>query len=69
MSVSAFAHFEDEKKRYSLLPQKIVYILVQLAALGIGIYKLGKYGLLPTTMADWLPWYIVSIVRALFSPF
>jgi hypothetical protein len=61
--MEAFAPFEDDKKQYSLLPQKLLYILIQLGAIGIGVYKLGKYGLLPTTVADWLPWYIVIIVR------
>ena len=65
----AFAPFEDDKKRYSLLAQKIVYIIIQFAALLIGAYKLAKYGLLPTTAADWLPWYHVSLVCLLLSHF
>ena len=37
----------------NLTAQKLVYIAVQFVALGMGVWKLNKMGLLPLTSADW----------------
>ncbi|KAJ3052189.1 hypothetical protein HK097_006741 [Rhizophlyctis rosea] len=37
-----------------LLPAKLTYIIMQLACLGLGVWKCGKMGLLPTAQSDWL---------------
>ncbi|KAJ3226094.1 hypothetical protein HK099_005563 [Clydaea vesicula] len=37
-----------------LIYPKLVYLLLQFANLGLGIYKVDSMGLLPTTQSDWL---------------
>mmetsp|Transcript_12414 Transcript_12414/g.18299 ORF Transcript_12414/g.18299 Transcript_12414/m.18299 type:complete len:179 (-) Transcript_12414:4-540(-) len=46
-----FAKLDDGK--VDLLIPKIVFILVNLAGIGTGVYKCGTMGLLPVTSADW----------------
>jgi hypothetical protein len=38
----------------NLIPPLAVYVLIQLANLGLGVWKCGQMGLLPTTSSDWL---------------
>ncbi|RFU30174.1 hypothetical protein B7463_g6179, partial [Scytalidium lignicola] len=52
----AFERFESEGTREKLLQVKLVYIAMQLVALGLGIWKVNAMGLLPTTRSDWLAW-------------
>ncbi|KAI9760275.1 MAG: hypothetical protein M4579_001789 [Chaenotheca gracillima] len=52
----AFARFETEGTKSKLWGVKAVYMLLQLAALGLGIWKVNQMGLLPTTRSDWLAW-------------
>ncbi|EPY52101.1 ER membrane protein complex subunit 4 [Schizosaccharomyces cryophilus OY26] len=40
----------------AMWPPMIAYILAQCLLMAIGIYKLQKMGLLPTTTSDWLAW-------------
>lgn len=37
----------------SLMP-RIAYACIQLASIGLGLYKCSSLGLLPTTSSDWL---------------
>ncbi|KAH8691194.1 DUF1077 family protein [Talaromyces proteolyticus] len=53
---SQFLKFETESNRTQIWGCKGVYVLVQLALLGLGIWKVNQMGLLPTTRSDWLAW-------------
>lgn len=44
---STFARFETQGTKRSLLMVKLVYILTNLLALALGVYKVNKMGLLP----------------------
>lgn len=50
---SAFSRFEDPQ--INLVGPKLVFILINLVTVGIAIYKCSVLGLLPTTVADWVP--------------
>ncbi|KAL1842124.1 hypothetical protein VTJ49DRAFT_6003 [Mycothermus thermophilus] len=52
----AFERFETETNRARMLQVKVAYVIMQLVALGLGIWKVNKMGLLPTTRSDWLAW-------------
>eukprot|EP00958_Prasinococcus_capsulatus_P000292 scaffold25_cov287-Prasinococcus_capsulatus_cf.AAC.2 len=47
----AFERFEDPAN--SVLLPKLAFVLVQLAQLGVGAWKLNSMGLLPTKPSDW----------------
>ncbi|KAI9732558.1 MAG: hypothetical protein M1834_003893 [Cirrosporium novae-zelandiae] len=51
-----FSKFETDGTRGKLLQIKAVYVLMQLLALGLGLWKVNGMGLLPTTRSDWLAW-------------
>lgn len=51
-----FRRFETEGTRGRLWGVKIVYVAMQLFALGLGLWKVNGMGLLPTTRSDWLAW-------------
>ncbi|KAG8631757.1 hypothetical protein KVT40_000897 [Elsinoe batatas] len=51
-----FAKFESEGTKSQLLGVKLVYIAMNLLALGLGMWKVNGMGLLPTTRSDWLAW-------------
>jgi ER membrane protein complex subunit 4 len=54
---AVFARFDTPGTRQrGLLLVKIVYVLCNLLVLGLGVWKVGKMGLLPTTRSDWLAW-------------
>lgn len=53
---SAFVRYETEGNRDKMLLVKLVYVLTNLMAVGVGVWKVGKMGLLPTTRSDWLAW-------------
>ena len=54
---ATFARFESPgTKQRGLFFVKIVYVLTNLLVLGLGVWKVGKMGLLPTTRSDWLAW-------------
>ncbi|CBQ71812.1 conserved hypothetical protein [Sporisorium reilianum SRZ2] len=40
----------------SLLLPKVLFVLCQLAAIALGLYKCWSMGLLPTETSDWLAW-------------
>ncbi|KAF4972655.1 hypothetical protein FSARC_804 [Fusarium sarcochroum] len=52
----AFERFQSETLSSQLLQVKFVYVVCQLVALGVGIWKINAMGLLPTTRSDWLMW-------------
>lgn len=45
--------------RHSLAPQITFYVVCQLAAIGIALYKCWSMGLFPTEPSDWLAWHSV----------
>ncbi|KAI6247267.1 ER membrane protein complex subunit 4 [Erysiphe necator] len=52
----AFGKFESDTIKSQLVMVKGVYVLMQILALGLGVWKVDRMGLLPTTRSDWLAW-------------
>lgn len=52
----AFSRFESEGTKGRLLGVKVVYVLMQVLALALGLWKVNAMGLLPNTRSDWLAW-------------
>ncbi|KAI3329252.1 hypothetical protein HD806DRAFT_482316 [Xylariaceae sp. AK1471] len=52
----AFERFESDTNRTKILSVKLAYVVMQLVALAVGIWKVNTMGLLPTTRSDWLAW-------------
>ncbi|KAI4206521.1 MAG: hypothetical protein LQ348_000916 [Seirophora lacunosa] len=52
----AFARYETPRTRSKMWVVKAVYVLMNLVALALGIWKVNGMGLLPTTRSDWLAW-------------
>jgi hypothetical protein len=50
---AAFSRFSNEKGVDTSVA-KLIYVALQLVALGIGMYKCHTMGLLPVTSVDWL---------------
>mmetsp|Transcript_21804 Transcript_21804/g.32335 ORF Transcript_21804/g.32335 Transcript_21804/m.32335 type:complete len:199 (-) Transcript_21804:298-894(-) len=50
---SLFSKFEDPSGKVELQMPKLVFILLNCVMLGVGLYKMSKMRLLPTTSADW----------------
>ncbi|KAI9794994.1 MAG: hypothetical protein M1816_000014 [Peltula sp. TS41687] len=65
----AFSRFESEGTRRRLYSVKAVYVLMQLVALGLGLWKVNAMGLLPNTRSDWLAWETTRepVERAIFA--
>ncbi|KAL8927467.1 MAG: hypothetical protein Q9208_002272 [Pyrenodesmia sp. 3 TL-2023] len=51
-----FAKYETPRTRSKMWVVKAVYVLMNLVALALGIWKVNGMGLLPTTRSDWLAW-------------
>mmetsp|Transcript_23651 Transcript_23651/g.40690 ORF Transcript_23651/g.40690 Transcript_23651/m.40690 type:complete len:192 (+) Transcript_23651:29-604(+) len=51
---SVSAAFREMQGNVDLLQPKLVYILLNLCALGVGLYKCWSIGLLPTAPSDWV---------------
>ncbi|KAF2748662.1 transmembrane protein 85 [Sporormia fimetaria CBS 119925] len=51
-----FAPFETPGTSGRMIGVKLVYVLMNLMMLGLGVWKVNKMGLLPTTRSDWLAW-------------
>lgn len=60
---SAFERFESPTNRQKVLQVKAVYVVMQLVALALGLWKINGMGLLPTTRSDWLAWEVAREVR------
>ncbi|KAK3949988.1 hypothetical protein QBC32DRAFT_25629 [Pseudoneurospora amorphoporcata] len=54
----AFERFETDSNRASILQVKAAYVLMQVLALAVGVWKINSMGLLPTTRSDWLAWEV-----------
>ncbi|KAL5601380.1 hypothetical protein BROUX41_002633 [Berkeleyomyces rouxiae] len=52
----ALDRFVTQRNGGSILQVKLVYVVCQLVALAVGIWKVNSMGLLPTTRSDWLMW-------------
>ncbi|RAL63925.1 hypothetical protein DID88_003113 [Monilinia fructigena] len=52
----AFERFESDGTRGKLGVVKLAYVVCQVLALALGIWKVNGMGLLPTTRSDWLAW-------------
>lgn len=52
----AFERFETETNKGKVLQVKLVYVVMQIVALALGVWKVNGMGLLPTTRSDWLAW-------------
>jgi hypothetical protein len=48
-----FSKFEDPSGKVELQMPKLVFVLLNFVMLGVGLYKMSKMRLLPTTSADW----------------
>ncbi|GFH51928.1 hypothetical protein CTEN210_08404 [Chaetoceros tenuissimus] len=48
-----FAKFEDASGKVELQMPKLIFTLLNLVWLAVGLYKMSKMRLLPTTSADW----------------
>ena len=58
---ATFRRFEGETDGHGtygikMLQVKALYLLANLLVLGLGVWKVDKMGLLPTTRSDWLAW-------------
>ncbi|KAL8695949.1 MAG: hypothetical protein Q9224_003055 [Gallowayella concinna] len=53
---AAFVRYETPRTRSKMWVVKAVYVLMNLVALGLGVWKVNGMGLLPTTRSDWLAW-------------
>ncbi|CAO1603362.1 MAG: hypothetical protein LQ349_006017 [Xanthoria aureola] len=53
---AVFTKYETPRTRGKMWVVKAVYVLMNLVALGLGIWKVNGMGLLPTTRSDWLAW-------------
>ncbi len=53
---TVFSRFEGSGTNRQILGIKLMYVLIQFALLGLGMYKVNAMGLLPTTRSDWLAW-------------
>lgn len=50
---SQFAKFEDSSGKVDLQMPKLIFVVLNLVWLAVGLYKMSKMRLLPTTSADW----------------
>ncbi|KIW05926.1 uncharacterized protein PV09_03119 [Verruconis gallopava] len=53
---NTFSKLETEGTRGEMWKVKTVFVLCNLMALALGVWKINKMGLLPTTRSDWLAW-------------
>ncbi|KAJ8099960.1 hypothetical protein POJ06DRAFT_255006 [Lipomyces tetrasporus] len=51
-----FARYESESTFSRILQAKLVFIVLQLATVAVGLWKMGSMGVLPTKRSDWLAW-------------
>lgn len=50
---SQFSKFEDSSGKVDLQMAKLIFVVLNLVWLAVGLYKMSKMRLLPTTSADW----------------
>ncbi|KAK9449832.1 uncharacterized protein V1518DRAFT_426700 [Limtongia smithiae] len=65
---STFARFESESTYSRILQAKVVFILMQLATVAVGVWKMSSMGVLPTKRSDWLAWEseVPALERSVF---
>jgi len=51
-----FQRYETDGTREKMWGIKAVFVLVNLAMVALGLYKVNAMGLLPNTRSDWLAW-------------
>ena len=51
---TTFSKLETQGNKNKMILVKVAYIAMQCLLLGLGVWKVGKMGLLPTTQSDWL---------------
>lgn len=51
-----FRKYATDGNKETILAAKGCYVLMQFLALALGMWKIHKMGLLPTTRSDWLAW-------------
>ncbi|KAG5358948.1 ER membrane protein complex subunit 4 [Yarrowia sp. C11] len=51
-----FASLISPTNKSQILLCEVVYVLILIATMGAGVWKLGQMGLLPNTRSDWLAW-------------
>jgi len=56
---AAFAGFEGIRTT-DLLAPKALYVLINLGSCAIAVWKVSKFGLIPTTPGDYIAWYGVK---------
>ncbi|KAF8473292.1 hypothetical protein BDZ91DRAFT_691621 [Kalaharituber pfeilii] len=58
---ATFRRFDNERTHARLLTVKMVYVALQVLALGLGVWKVNGMGLLPNRRSDWLAWEKVRL--------
>ncbi|KAK9462407.1 uncharacterized protein V1516DRAFT_670178 [Lipomyces oligophaga] len=53
---STFTRFESEENSARILQAKFVFVIMQLATVAVGVWKMSSMGVLPTKRSDWLAW-------------
>jgi len=66
---SVFGRFETVGTREKMWQVKATYVLMNVLALAMGVWKVNGMGLLPTTRSDWLAWESerVPLERTIFA--
>lgn len=52
----AFSSLRTDKNSANIMLAQVVFVICQVAAMMVGLYKFYKMGLLPTAESDWLAW-------------
>lgn len=53
---NTFRMLESPGTKDKMLMVKLCFVACNLLAVGLGVWKVDKMGLLPTTRSDWLAW-------------
>lgn len=59
-TLRAFGPLTTNSNSSEILLPKIVFVIFQLANMGVGVYKLNNMGLIPRGEADWLGWKVFT---------
>lgn len=65
----AFKNLQTDGNSSQILVTRVAFVVCQLAAAGIGVWKLGQMGLIPNSEADWLAWKKVLVAAERVSLF
>lgn len=66
---STFTKLETEGNKGKMILVKATFIAMQCTLLALGVWKIGKMGLLPTTQSDWMAFEIerMCVEKAYFA--